>query len=43
MLFPLFLHLPAVASSTQRAATATAFGVLQGLVAVLFFTWRDIF
>ena len=43
VLFPLFLYLAAVASSTQRAATASVFGVLQGLVAVLFFTWRDIF
>jgi hypothetical protein len=43
VLFPLFLYLAAVSTSMQRAATASVFGVLQGLVAVLFFTWRDIF
>lgn len=43
VLFPLFLYLAAVSTQTQRMAIASAFGVLQGLVAVLFFTWRDIF
>jgi len=32
-----------VSTSTHRAAIAGGFGALQGLVAALFFTWRDIF
>ena len=43
VLFPLFLYLAAVSTSTHRAAIAGGFGALQGLVAALFFTWRDIF
>jgi mannosyltransferase PIG-V len=42
-LFPLFLAL--AASIPRRAAVGwvAAFGILQGLAAVLFFTWRELF
>ena len=43
VLFPLFLYLAAVSPNTHRAAIAGGFGAMQGLVAALFFTWRDIF
>jgi len=43
VLFPMFLYLAAVSTTTQRAALVAGFGALQGLVAVLFFTWRDLF
>jgi hypothetical protein len=40
VLFPNFLVLGLMLTGTGRAALATAFGVLQGLGAILFFTWR---
>ena len=43
VLFPMFLYLAAVSTGTQRAALVAGFATLQGLVAALFFTWRDIF
>lgn len=42
-LFPLFLALAAILSSRGAIAWAAVFGVLQGLAAALFFTWRELF
>jgi hypothetical protein len=42
-LFPLFLALATLIPSRSVVAWAAAFGVLQGLAAVLFFTWRELF
>jgi hypothetical protein len=42
-LFPLFLALAAVTSSRSAMAWAAMFGILQGLAAALFFTWRELF
>jgi hypothetical protein len=42
-LFPLFLALALVLPRRAIPACAAAFAVLQGLVAVLFFTWRDLY
>jgi hypothetical protein len=42
-LFPLFLALAAITSSRTATAWAALFGILQGLAAVLFFTWRELF
>jgi hypothetical protein len=39
-LFPLFLALASLLSPRAALACAAAFGVLQGLAAALFFTWR---
>jgi hypothetical protein len=40
VLFPLFLWLAAVLPARHRAAWVTAFAIGQGLMAVLFYTWR---
>jgi hypothetical protein len=40
VLFPNFLFLGLTMSGTGRTGLATAFAVLQGLAAILFFTWR---
>jgi hypothetical protein len=42
-LFPLFLALAAILPSRAVPSWAAAFGVLQGLGAALFFTWRELF
>ncbi|HUF81916.1 MAG TPA: mannosyltransferase family protein [Burkholderiales bacterium] len=42
-LFPLFLALAAVLPRQAVPACAAAFALLQGLAAVLFFTWRDLY
>jgi hypothetical protein len=42
-LFPLFLALAAITSSRTATAWAALFAILQGLAAVLFFTWRELF
>ena len=42
-LFPLFLALGARLSPRGTAAVATVFAILQGLLAALFFTWRDVY
>ena len=42
-LFPLFLALAAILPSRGVAPWAAAFGVMQGLCAALFFTWRELF
>ncbi len=42
-LFPLFLALAAVVPSRSVPSWAAAFGIMQGLCAALFFTWRDLF
>jgi len=43
VLFPLFLYLASVLSDRRAAALACGFAGLQGLGAVLFFTWRPFF
>jgi hypothetical protein len=40
VLFPNFLFLSQATTGTGRSALATGFAVLQGLAAILFFTWR---
>ena len=40
LLFPMFLYLAAVLNERQRHALAVGFACLQGLAAVLFFTWH---
>ena len=42
-LFPLFLALAAVLPPRAVPAVAAAFGVLQGLMAALFYTWRELY
>jgi hypothetical protein len=42
-LFPLFIALAATLRPASIPGWAAGFGVLQGLAAALFFTWRDIF
>jgi Mannosyltransferase (PIG-V) len=42
-LFPLFLALASLLSSRAALGCAAAFGVLQGLAAALFFTWRELY
>jgi hypothetical protein len=42
-LFPLFLALGAVIPLRAVPAVAAAFGLLQGLVAALFYTWREMY
>lgn len=42
-LFPLFLALALVLPRRAVPACATAFALLQGLAAALFFTWRDLY
>ena len=42
-LFPVFLALAAILPSRAVPSWATAFAILQGLCAALFFTWRELF
>lgn len=42
-LFPLFIALAASLRPASVAGWAAMFGILQGLVATLFFTWRELF
>jgi hypothetical protein len=42
-LFPLFLALAAILPPRSVPSWAAAFGVMQGLGAALFFTWRELF
>jgi hypothetical protein len=42
-LFPAFLALAAVLPSRTVPGVVVAFGMLQGLVAVLFYTWRSLY
>jgi len=42
-LFPVFLWLGAVVPERHRNAWITVFAVLQGFVAVMFFTWRPLY
>ena len=42
-LFPLFLALAATISSRTAASWIAVFAIFQGLAAVLFFTWRELF
>jgi hypothetical protein len=42
-IFPLFLALAAIVPPRMLTALVTAFAVGQGLVAVIFFTWRPLF
>ncbi len=42
-LFPIFLAFGAVLSVRATPLVVAAFGILQGLVAVLFFTWRSLY
>jgi hypothetical protein len=43
VLFPVFLWLGAVVPARHRTAWIACFALLQGLVAVMFFTWRPLF
>jgi len=43
VLFPVFLWLGAVLPERHRNAWITVFAVLQGFVAVMFFTWRPLY
>jgi hypothetical protein len=43
VLFPVFLWLGAVVPPHQRTAWIAVFAMLQGFVAVMFFTWRPMF
>jgi hypothetical protein len=43
ILFPLFLWLGAAVPARHRTAWMTLFALLQGFVAVMFFTWRPIY
>ena len=43
VLFPVFLWLGATVPPAQRTAWIACFAMLQGFVAVMFFTWRPIF
>jgi hypothetical protein len=43
ILFPVFLWLGAAVPATQRTAWIALFAVLQGFVAVMFFTWRPLY
>lgn len=43
VLFPVFLWLGAAIPARQRAAWIACFALLQGFVAVMFFTWRPVF
>jgi hypothetical protein len=42
-LFPIFMALAATIRPTALPGWAAVFGILQGLVTVLFFTWRELF
>ena len=41
LLFPMFMYLALVLADRQRQALAVGFAVVQGLAAVLFFTWHQ--
>ena len=41
LLFPMFMYLALVLADRQRQALAVGFAVVQGLTAVLFFTWHQ--
>ena len=41
LLFPMFMYLALVLGDRQRQALAAGFAVVQGLAAVLFFTWHQ--
>ena len=41
LLFPMFMYLALVLADRQRQALAIGFAVVQGLAAVLFFTWHQ--
>jgi hypothetical protein len=43
VLFPAFLWMAAVLPAHHRTAWVALFACLQGLIAVLFFTWRQVF
>lgn len=43
VVFPVFLWLGAAVPATQRMAWVAAFALLQGFVAVMFFTWRPLY
>jgi hypothetical protein len=43
VLFPIFMWLGAAVPERQMPGLIAAFSVLQGLIAVLFFTWRAVF
>ncbi len=43
VMFPVFLWLGSVVRPSRLPAWTAAFAVLQGLVAVLFYTWRPAF
>ncbi len=43
ILFPVFLWMGAVVPARQRTAWITFFAILQGLVALMFFTWRPLY
>jgi hypothetical protein len=43
VLFPVFLWLGAAIPARHRSAWITCFALLQGFVAVMFFTWRPLF
>ena len=43
VLFPVFLWLGAAVPARQRTAWVAAFALLQGFVAVMFFTWRPLY
>ena len=42
-LFPLFLALAAVLPSRSAIVVSAGFGLLQGLLAALFYTWRAVY
>ena len=41
LLFPMFMYLALVLADRQRQALAVGFACVQGLAAVLFFTWHQ--
>ena len=43
VIFPVFLWLGAVIPARHRTAWIAGFALLQGFVAVMFFTWRPLF
>jgi hypothetical protein len=43
VLFPVFLWMGAAVPARHRVAWTCVFGVLQGFVAVMFFTWRPLY
>jgi hypothetical protein len=43
VLFPVFLWLAAAVPARHRTAWIACFALLQGFVAVMFFTWRPLF